>query len=240
MLSLDDQERELKILETRENLDVVQRFGGSRGGESHTAFKRGRPIFNRIMQDIEMGKANGLLVYHPNRCARNAFDGGWIVTAMDEGKLVEVKTPFRTYRNTPDDKFFLQLEFGVAKKSSDDSSVAVKRGLKTKVDMGWYPSKAPLGYLNTITRERGSNEIMKDPQRFDIVKRMWNLMLTGNYTPPQILKIATEEWKFKTRPTKRRGVILFHVVVSIVHSLILFIMGGIYTRGISTKVSMRQ
>lgn len=203
MLSLDDQERELTAIEKRENLKVVERFGGGKKGESHTAFKRGRPIFNRIMQKIEAGKANGLLVWHANRVARNAFDGGWVITAMDEGNLIEVKTPSRTYRNTPDDKFFLQLEFGIAKKSSDDSSVAVKRGLKTKVQMGWYPTRAPLGYLNTITNEKGANEISKDPERFDTVKRMWQMMITGNYTPPQILKVANKEWKFKTRTSKR-------------------------------------
>src|SRR3989344_8317302 len=198
ILSLDDQKRELEAVEHREGLRVVERFGGTGKGESHTAFKRGRPIFNLIMQKIEAGKANGLLVWHANRVARNAFDGGWVITAMDEGKLIEVKTPSRTYRNTPDDKFFLQLEFGIAKKSSDDSSVAVKRGLKTKVQMGWYPSRAPLGYLNTITKERGTNEIIKDQERFDVVRQMWNLMLTGNYTPPQILEIVNKEWKFKT------------------------------------------
>ena len=203
MLSLDDQERELTAIEKRENLKVVERFGGTGKGESHTAFKRGRPIFNLVMQKIEAGKANGLLVWHANRVARNAFDGGWVITAMDEGKLLEVKTPSRTYRNTPDDKFFLQLEFGIAKKSSDDSSVAVKRGLKTKVQMGWYPSRAPLGYLNTVTKEKGDNQIINDPERFDVVRQMWDLMLTGNYTPPQILKIANKEWKFKTRTTKR-------------------------------------
>ena len=203
VLSLDDQEREMATIEKRENLKVVERFGGNEKGESQSAHKRGRSIFNYVMGQIETGKANGLLVWHPNRLARNAYDGGWIVTAMDEDKLAEVKTATRTYYNTPEDKFMLQLEFGMAKKSSDDSGVVVKRGLKTKVQMGWYPSRAPLGYLNTVTKEKGTNEIIKDPERFDTVRRMWDLMLTGNYTPPQILKIANTEWKFKTRTTKR-------------------------------------
>lgn len=68
------------------------------------------------MQQIEAGKANGILVWHPNRLARNAYDGGLLITLMDEGKLMEIRTPHRIYRNTPDDKFFLQLEFGIAKK----------------------------------------------------------------------------------------------------------------------------
>lgn len=204
VLSLNDQKREVEEMERRDNLKVVFKFLGDGKGESHTAHKRGRPIFNQIMDLIEDGKANALLVWHANRLARNAWDGGRIITAMDEGKLTEVKTAHRTYYNTPEDKFFLQLEFGMAKKSSDDNGVAVKRGLKTKVELGWCPGRAPLGYLNSKNfEEKGQNYIFKDPDRFEIVKRMWNLMLTGNYTPPQILEIVNTQWKFKTRTTKR-------------------------------------
>ena len=205
VLSLNDQKREIEDIERRENLKVVIKFLGDEKGESHTAHRRGRPIFTHVMDLIEAGKANGLLVWHANRIARNAWDGGRVITAMDEGKLLEVKTSNgKTYRNTPEDKFFLQFEFNMAKKSSDDNSVAVKRGLKTKLNMGWYPTRAPLGYLNTKNfEEKGQNFIFKDPERFDSVKRMWQIMLTGNYTPPQILEIVNNEWKFKTRTTKR-------------------------------------
>jgi len=203
VLSLDDQKRELEEIQHRDNLKIVESYLGTGRGESQSAHKRGRPVFGHVMQQIEAGKANGLLVWHPNRLARNAFDGGWIITAMDEGKLLEIRTPHRTYHDTPDDKFFLQLEFGIAKKSSDDSGVAVKRGLKTKLQMGWRPGRAALGYLNTMTKEKGSNVIENDPERFDTVKRMWQMMLTGNYTAPELLKIINKEWKFKTRPTKQ-------------------------------------
>lgn len=203
-LSLDDQKRETDELINRESLKIVESFAGKGKGESQSAHKRGRPIFNHVMQQIESGKANGLVVWHPNRIARNAFDGGLVITLMDEGKLLEIRTPTKTYLNNPDDKFWLALEFNMAKKSSDDNGVAVTRGIKTKLIAGWYPSRAPLGYLNTKNyEEKGRNFILKDTERFDSVRRMWDMMLTGNYTPPQIVKIANDEWRFKTRPTKR-------------------------------------
>src|SRR3990167_3680370 len=204
VLSHEDQERDLLRLEQTDSLNAVRRYTGKKNGESQSAHKRGRPIFGKIMQEVEAGVANALLVWHPNRAARNAFDGGWIITAMDEGKLLELRTANGTYRNNSNDKFMLALEFGMAKKSSDDNGDAVKRGIKTKLNMGWYPSRAPLGYLNTKNfEEKGQNKILNDPERFDPVKRMWQMMLTGNYTPPQILKIVNTEWKFKTRTTKR-------------------------------------
>ena len=203
ILSLNDQKREVENVEQQENLKVVEKWLGNEHGESQSAHKRGRPIFNHVMQQVEAGKGNGLLVWHPNRLARNAYDGGWIITAMDEGKLIEVKTTSgRTYYNTPEDKFFLQLEFGMAKKSSDDNGVAVRRGLKTKLGMGWRPNRAPLGYLNTKNfEEKGKNFILKDQDRYDIVKQAWQMFLMGN----RIMQI--KEWcdkqGLKTRPTRK-------------------------------------
>jgi hypothetical protein len=34
---------------------------------------------------------------------------------------------------------------------------------------------------------------------------MWDMMLTGNYTPSQILKTANNKWGFRTPKTKRSG-----------------------------------
>ena len=60
---------------------------------------------------------------------------------------------------------------------------------------------APLGYLNDKTEKT----IIKDPDRFSLIRKMWDLMLTGNYTPPKILDIATAEWGFRTRTFKKKG-----------------------------------
>ncbi len=60
---------------------------------------------------------------------------------------------------------------------------------------------APLGYLN----DKAEKIIIKDQERFNLIRKMWDLMLTGNYTPPKILEIANNEWGFKTRAWKRKG-----------------------------------
>ena len=57
-----------------------------------------------------------------------------------------------------------------------DLSKALKRGLKTKVEKGWLPTLAPIGYLNDRSREKGDARIIRDPERFDLVKRMWDMM----------------------------------------------------------------
>ncbi len=200
ILSIESQERELLAYAQREQLTVEKIWK-----EEKTAHKRGRPIFGQILDDLEQDRAQGLLVWQPNRLARNAYDGGWLITAMDEGYLKEIRTPFKTYHNTPEDKFFLQLEFGMAKKDSDDKSINVKRGLAAKVRLGWRPGTAPLGYLNDKSKERGDRDIIVDPQRFPLVRQIFDLFLKRKYSVSQIRDIANKDWGLRTRQTKRMG-----------------------------------
>jgi hypothetical protein len=93
----------------------------------------------------------------------------------------------------------------MAQKYVDDLSKNVKRGLKTKIENGWYPGVAPAGYLNHTDKLTGENNLIIDPDRFPLIRRMWDLMLTGLYTPPKILEIANQQWGFRTRPTRKMG-----------------------------------
>jgi len=81
----------------------------------------------------------------------------------------------------------------------------VKRGIDSKLGKGLAPILAPLGYLNTKIEARGENYIVKDPERFPILRKMWDMMLSGNYTPPKIRDIANDEWGLRTRKTRRKG-----------------------------------
>ena len=200
MQSIESQEKELLALAKDLNLEIIKTFR-----EEKSAHKRGRPIFGEMMSKIEVGEANAILVWHGNRLSRNAFDGGWIITAIDEGVIKEVKTVAKTYYNESDDKFFLQLEFGIAKKDSDDKSRVVKRGLVMKCEKGWMPGVAPMGYLNTPELAGGSRYIKKDDERFEMLKKVWHMFASGQYRITQIQDMLNKEWGFKTRQFKRQG-----------------------------------
>ena len=198
VLSIESQKREINELAERENLEIVEILE-----ESHSAKFPGRPVFNELIEKFKKGKANGLLVWSPNRISRNSMDTGMIVYLMDLGKLVEVRTPNQTFRNTPNDKFLLNLFCSQAKLENDNKGIDVKRGLKRKAEMGWYPTYATLGYMHDPLKQKGKKEIIKDPERFNLVRKMFDLMLTGNYTPPKILEIATNKWGLRNRNGKK-------------------------------------
>ena len=100
-----------------------------------------------------------------------------------------------------DNVLLFSVESASANQYVIDLSKNVKRGLETKLTKGWLPNLAPAGYLN----DQIEKTIIKDTERFNLISKMWQLMLTGSYTPPQILKIANEEWGYRTRKSKRLG-----------------------------------
>ncbi|HXR46676.1 MAG TPA: recombinase family protein [Candidatus Limnocylindrales bacterium] len=199
VLSIESQTRELKELAAKLNLPVAEILT-----ESMSAKAPGRPVFNEMMQRLYRGEAAGIICWKLDRLARNAVDGGAIIWAIKEHGI-KVLTPAQSYAREDDNIILMYIEFGMAQKFVDDLSKNVKRGLKTKIENGWYPGVAPLGYLNQTNKLTGENTLIKDPDRFPLIRHMWDLMLTGRYTPPKILEKANTEWGFRTRRTRRLG-----------------------------------
>ena len=50
-----------------------------------------------------------------------------------------------------------------------------------------------------------THTIVKDDERFNLIRKAWDLMLTGNYTVPQIWNKLNNEWGFRTFQKKRIG-----------------------------------
>lgn len=200
VLSIDSQIDELKALTKRSGLVITEIRQ-----EAYSAKAPGRTIFNSMLDDIEAGKVQGIIVWNPDRLSRNSMDTGRLIYLFDLGKLLEIVTPGQVFRNTPNDKFLLNLLCSQAKLENDNKGINVKRGLKAKAERGIYPAPAPLGYLNDKYAERGNKTIVKDPERFDMVRKMFGLMLEGTYAPLKILRIVNNKWHFRTANGKKLG-----------------------------------
>lgn len=173
VLSIPAQLNELKAIAEREGYEIKQVFE-----ESMSAKASGRPVFGQVLKLLQGGKGYSLLVWNVDRLARNMVDGGMLLELMDKGKIAEIRTYERTYRNTPDDKFMMSLYFGMAKKYVDDLSINVKRGNLEKLKRGDWINRPPIGYLN----DRVNKTIVVDPTRSDYVRQMFELYATGLYS----------------------------------------------------------
>lgn len=164
-----------------------------------------RPAYAEMLKQIEEGEINSIIVWHADRLSRNAMDTALLIGLMDSGKLIEIVTPSQTYRNTPMDKFMLALACGQAKMENDKKGIDVKRGLEKKARLGMFPGPAPFGYLNDKYAERGNKKIKSDTERLPLIRKMFDLMLSGAYSPLKIRDVATHEWGFRTPVGKILG-----------------------------------
>lgn len=163
-----------------------------------------RPVFAAMLHRIARGEADGIISWHPDRLARNAVEGGQIIHYLDTGKLRDLQFPTFTYENSPQGKFMLMVMFGHSKYQVDLLSEHVKRGNRMKRELGWFPGFAPMGYLN-IRSDSGVKVIGRDPERFPVVKKLWELFLTGNYSGTELVALATERFGLRAKRQQRRG-----------------------------------
>lgn len=194
MLSIDSQISEIrKQFSSRSDITIVEIFE-----EAQSAKKPGRKIFDDMLRRIEKGEAEGIIAWHPDRLARNSIDGGRVIFLLDQGKLKDMHFSTFSFENNSQGKFMLSIIFGYSKYYVDNLSENVKRGNRTKVEKGWKPSKAPVGYLN----HSEDRTIIIDPERFELVRRMWDLLLSQGKRPSEIWRIARYDWGLTTKPHK--------------------------------------
>lgn len=198
--SIPDQIRENEAVAKRYNVKVVARF--TEEGSAKAPNKR--PVFDEMLERINNGEGNGIICWHLNRLSRNPVESGKLQWMLQQGMIQSILTPTREYRPS-DNAIIFSVESGSANQFILDMKDGVKRGINSKVNKGLAPILAPLGYLNTKHEARGENYIIKDPERFDLVKKAWELMITGEYTIPKLLKIVNNDWGVRTRKTKKRG-----------------------------------
>jgi site-specific DNA recombinase len=184
--SLSDQITTLTTFISSKGLQIL----GEPLQESKSAKIPGRPTFNQMVQMIEDGKANGIILLNPSRLSRNTVDTGRIIYLMDQGKLLEVATPYQTFINNPYDKFMLNLLCTQTKLENDNKSVNVKESLKLKAERGVYPGKARPGYMNNHDKPQGLRDISPHPIYFPLMRKLFDLALTGNYSVERLAKEA--------------------------------------------------
>ncbi len=190
-----------KIYSIHPNIKIIEVLE-----ESKSAFKPDeRPVFKKMIERIKNGEAEGIVSWHPDRLSRNEIDGATITYCLRTGEIKDLKFGSYNFDNSPEGIMMLQSALSHSQYSSSKLSKDVKRGLSTKLKMGIRPNKAPQGWLNDYESPTGMKTIRVDSKRFPILRKCWDLMLTGHHTPPQILKKLDEEWGFKTLKTLKQG-----------------------------------
>jgi len=218
LLSNTSQEKELKRFAAKKGLEVVDCLR-----EERSAKKPGRPVFNAMIKKLENGEADGIICWKLDRLSRNSLDGGRLIWNIDNGTIKEIVTPTRTFNNNGDDKFWMSIEFGMAKKFVDDLSDNTKRGIRATLAEGRWPGWAPLGYLNVDKHgkiagkgydphkqhllgdlNRPLQRIEIDPIAGPLVRRFFQEHSKGKHSLRSICQKA-DSWGLRGKTGKRIG-----------------------------------
>ena len=196
MLSLDSQRDKARECFPDLDLEFIAEARSAR--EPHR-----RPLFNAMVTRLQQGERQGIVSWHPDRLSRNPTDAGLLVQLIVDGVLKDLRFASYTFINSPEGIMMLQIALSQSQYYSAKLSQDVKRGMHRKAAMGWLCGVAPPGYRNTLDRTRGASIIIKDPERFDLVRHMWRLVLVGAQTPAAIRRLANAEWGYRS-PVRRR------------------------------------
>lgn len=197
--SIQDQKDVLYHLAKERGLYIVTEFEENKSAKT----PGNRPVYLDMIQRIKQGEINSILVWHINRLGRNMAEGGELAQLLIDGVIKEIRTPSVIYK--PGDNILpLLLEQGMSTQYSRDLSEAVKRGMHSVVEQGGWPHQAKFGYLNVRNpddQKRGL--VIPDPNRWELTRRGFELMLTGNYSVKQAIN-TMNAWGIQTRKTPTR------------------------------------
>jgi DNA invertase Pin-like site-specific DNA recombinase len=199
--SIDSQITELERLAKQYGLTVVRVFSESKSAKA----PNNRPVFGEMMERLYKGEAEGILCWKLDRLARNPVDGGTINWILQNGIVKHIRTFDREYLPT-DNVLMMSVEFGMANQFIRDLSSNTKRGLNSKAEKGVFPSRAPIGYLNDKYHPKGEKKIIPDPERFPIIRKLWDELLEQECTIDRLHTLAIEKYNltgFYGRPVHR-------------------------------------
>jgi site-specific DNA recombinase len=191
-LSIDGQSDAVKVRFASLNIvDVV--------AESKSAFKPyNRTLFDDVLLRIERGEVEGLVAWHPNRLSRNEIDAGRIIYLLRRGLLKDLQFVTYTFENTPEGIWMLQMQLSQSQYESAKLGREVSRGMNQKIEQGYFPDKAPPGYLNSGPgSEKGRRVIYNDDDRLLLVRKMMEYALTGNHNTAELHRMMLD-WGFTT------------------------------------------
>ena len=195
--SLDDQVKVMKEIVKREGVRII----GKPLRESKSA-KRPfvRTVFEELVHEIEEGKIDAIVCWKLDRLSRNPTDSGRLQQLLQDGKLKHILTAEKSYF-PEDNAIVFSVEAGMSNQYVRDLSSNTKRGMQSKAEKGDKPGIPPIGYLN----DRIDKKIIDDPERFALIRVLWDKFLTGTYSIAELQRVADEELRISTVTRKKVG-----------------------------------
>ncbi|MBS1701410.1 MAG: recombinase family protein [Armatimonadetes bacterium] len=207
--STDDTERQVMSIDSQKQ-EILRKWGHLFEIEfvedKLSAFvPNNRPNFDLMLDRLSMGEKLGLLAWHPDRLSRNELDAAKVTYAVRTGKIGDLQFASYTFFNSPEGIMMLQMALSHSQYDSAKKGKDVLRQMTQKAERGWYPDMARTGYKNVWSERHHESIIIVDEERFPLLRKAVELVLSRIFTPAQVLKKLNEEWGFRTMQKRKTG-----------------------------------
>ncbi len=187
--SLEDQIRVMTKKAESLWIEIIEVFQESMSAKAPWRYK-----FNEMIWRIQHWEAQGIIAWKLDRLSRNPVDSWTIQFMLQNWELNTVITNDREYKES-DAWLLMSVENGMSNQFILDLKKNVKRWMNSKTEKGIFCWKAPEWYINNKLEKT----IEIDEVKFVLVRKMWDLILTGNYSVPQIMRIANNDIWYRNK-----------------------------------------
>jgi site-specific DNA recombinase len=171
--SIEAQIRLLRTFAKKNGFEIAEEFV-----DIESAKSTGRKQFGNMVAFLRRSKTcRTILVEKTDRLSRNFEDEVLLDSLNLEIHFVKTGTVLSKDARAQT-KFMHSIELVSSKFYSDNLSEEVIKGMREKAENGWYPGRAPFGYLNN----RATRTLDKHPEKSALVVRVFEMYATGRYS----------------------------------------------------------
>jgi site-specific DNA recombinase len=171
-VSLTEQKEAIERHAARSSLTLSQWFE-----ERETAAKRGRPIWNQMLRLLRTGEATGVVIHKIDRSARNLKDWSDLGELIDKGIEVHFANESLDL-NSRGGRLSADIQAVVAADYIRNLREEAKKGIYGRLKQGFYPLRAPIGYLDNGAAKPKTI----DPVRGPLIRQAFELYAEGKFT----------------------------------------------------------
>lgn len=176
-VSLPEQRAAITRYAEQHQLTITQWFE-----ERDTASKTGRRVFMKMLRLLRLKVADGVVIHKIDRSMRNLVD--W----ADIGKLVDAGADIHFASENLDlhsvsGRLSADIQAVVAAHYSRNLREEAKKGFYGRLKQGFYPLRAPIGYLD----QGAAKPKVFDPERAPFVREAFERYSTGTVSLPNLV-----------------------------------------------------
>ena len=195
--SLPDQEKKLRAYAEKNKFTIVKTFSVSEAA----SVANKRKIFKEMINFIKEKNIQHIISWKVDRITRNIFDTAEIYRlALYENIQIHLTGEDLTLHK--DMKSNEKFEWGVkaifAEHLINSMKDEVKRGMKSKIEHGWWPHKAPIGYKNVVASDK-EHIIEINPVTAPLITKAFKLYATDNYSLKTLNKALSKDGFHNTK-----------------------------------------